>query len=153
MSKTATSTTAASPDATSVETPELINVAVCGAHMSGLPLNHQLLALGGQFVAKTKTGPYYRLYKLAGFVPERPGLVRVVEHGAAICVEVWKLPLNRYGELVASVPAPLGFGTLVLKDGSKVQGFICEAYATEGAIDISEFGGWRSYVKDAVQIE
>lgn len=136
------------------DTQELINVAVCGAHMSGLPLNAQLLALGGQFVAKAKTGPYYKLYKLAGFKPERPGLVRVREHGSAICLEVWKLPVAGYGALVASVPAPLGFGTLVLKDGSQVQGFLCEAYATEDAIDISDFGGWRSYIKESAgQVE
>ena len=138
-----------SNDDVTSEKQELINVAVCGAHMSGLPLNAQLLALGGQFVAKTKTGPYYKLFKLAGFKPERPGLVRVNEHGSAICLEVWKLPIENYGALVASVPAPLGFGTLVLKDGTQVQGFLCEAYATENAIDISEFGGWRSYIKES----
>lgn len=128
---------------------ELINVAVCGAHMSGLPLNPQLLALGGQFVEKTKTAPYYKLFKLNGFKPERPGLLRVAEHGSSICLEVWSLPITNYGAFVASVPAPLGFGTLVLKDGTQVQGFVCEAYATQDAIDISDFGGWRTYLKDA----
>jgi len=129
--------------------PQLINVAVCGAHMSGLPLNPQLVALGGEFVEKTKTAPYYKLFRLNGFKPERPGLLRVAEHGSSICVEVWKLPIENYGAFVAGVPAPLGFGTLVLKDGTQVQGFLCEAYATLDAIDISEFGGWRSYVKES----
>ncbi|MGZ8252909.1 MAG: allophanate hydrolase-related protein [Methylophilaceae bacterium] len=134
--------------------PELISVAVCGAHMSGLPLNSQLLALGGQFVEKTKTGPYYKLFKLNGFMPERPGLLRVAEQGSAICLEVWKLPIKNYGAFVASVPAPLGFGTLVLKDGSQVQGFLCEAYATLDAIDISGYGGWRNYLKETTsQVE
>jgi len=27
-----------------------------------------------------------------------------------------------------------------------VQGFLCEAYATEDAIDISSYGGWRCYI-------
>lgn len=128
---------------------KFIHVAVCGAHMSGLPLNPQLIALGGEFVEKTKTGPYYKLFKLAGFVPERPGLLRVAGEGSSICLEVWKLPLHNYGAFVAGVPAPLGFGTLVLKDGSQVQGFLCESYATLGATDISDFGGWRSYLKEA----
>ncbi|HWU34852.1 MAG TPA: amidase [Methylovorus sp.] len=124
----------------------MIKVAVCGAHMSGLPLNPQLMALGGEFVEKTRTSPYYKLFKLNGFTPERPGLLRVTEGGAPIALEVWQLPLANYGAFVASVPAPLGFGTLVLEDGSQVQGFLCEAYATENAIDISAYGGWRAWM-------
>ena len=124
----------------------MIKVAVCGAHMSGLPLNPQLMALGGEFVEKTRTSPYYKLFKLNGFTPERPGLLRVTEGGSAIALEVWQLPLTNYGAFVASVPAPLGFGTLVLEDGSQVQGFMCEAYATENAVDISACGGWRAWL-------
>jgi hypothetical protein len=124
----------------------MIKVAVCGAHMSGLPLNPQLMALGGEFVEKTRTSPYYKLFKLNGFTPERPGLLRVTEGGSAIALEVWQLPLANYGVFVASVPAPLGFGTLVLEDGAQVQGFLCEAYATENAIDISACGGWRAWL-------
>ena len=48
--------------------------------------------------------------------------------------------------IVALIPAPLGIGTLTLADGSSVQGFLCEALATEGAIDISHHGGWRAYM-------
>jgi allophanate hydrolase len=130
------------------EAKQYIEVAVCGAHMSGLPLNPQLTALGGEFVQKTKTAPYYKLFKLNGFAPERPGLLRISEAGQAIALEVWKLPIESYGKFVATVPAPLGFGTLVLADGVKVQGFLCEAYATEDAIDISNYGGWRCYINE-----
>jgi allophanate hydrolase len=28
-----------------------------------------------------------------------------------------------------------------------VQGFLCEAYATRSAKDITSLGGWRAYVK------
>jgi hypothetical protein len=125
----------------------MIKVALCGAHMQGLPLNPQLIALGGEFVAATHTSPDYRLFKLPDFVPERPGLIRVKQGGASIALEVWQLPIENYGKLVAAVPAPLGFGTVTLIDGTQVQGFLCEAYATEGAQDISIFGGWRGYLK------
>lgn len=125
---------------------EFINVAVCGAHMGGLPLNPQLVALGGEFVLKTKTATKYRLYALNGFKPARPGLLRVKENGAAIELEIWKLPIEKYGKFVAGVPSPLGFGTLELLDGSYVQGFMCESYATFDAIDISHYGGWRCYL-------
>ena len=122
---------------------ELFKVAVCGAHMSGLPLNPQLVALGGEFVQATSTSPNYQLFKLNGFTPARPGLLRVAKDGRAIALEVWQLPIENYGKFVAGVPAPLGFGTLELADGSLVNGFMCEHYATLDAENISQLGGWR----------
>lgn len=127
-------------------TTQYIKVAVCGAHMQGLPLNPQLAALGGEFVEATYTAPNYKLFKLNGFTPERPGLIRLSAGGSKIALEVWQLPIENYGKFVASVPHPLGFGTLTLEDGSTVQGFLCEAYATENATDISDLGGWRAYL-------
>lgn len=125
-----------------------IQVAVCGAHMTGLPLNTQLTSLGGTFIEETTTAPVYKLYKLNGFTPARPGLLRVVSGGAAITLEVWQLPIENYGTFVSGVPAPLGFGTLTLNDGRAVNGFLCEHYATLNAIDISHLGGWRHYLKE-----
>ena len=132
---------------------EMIKVAVCGAHMRDLPLNPQLAALGGEFITATTTSACYKLFKLNGFTPARPGLLSVLENGSAISLEVWQLPIENYGKFVACVPSPLGFGTLTLADGSTVQGFLCEAYVTLDAIDISHLGGWRKYLatlKDAV---
>ena len=125
---------------------EMIQVAVCGAHMSGLPLNAQLTSLGGEFVKATTTSPNYQLFKLNGFNPPRPGLLRVAKNGSEIALEIWQLPIESYGKFVAGVPSPLGFGTLSLVDGSQVQGFMCEAYATQDAIDISHLGGWRNFL-------
>lgn len=123
-----------------------VNVVVCGAHMSGLPLNHQLLDLGGELVAKTTTADRYRLFKLETFSPARPGLLRVDQGGAAIEVEVWALPIEGYGTFVASISAPLGIGTLLLADGSQAQGFLCEHYATVAAPDITPYGSWRKFL-------
>lgn len=123
-----------------------VSVAVCGAHMSGLPLNPQLTGLGAQMELRTTTAPHYRFYRLHGFEPPRPGLVRVPEAGLAIAVEVWRLPIENYGRFVALIPAPLCIGTVELVDGSCVQGFLCEGYATENAVDISAHGGWRGYL-------
>ena len=131
-------------------TEQFINVAVCGAHMTGLPLNIQLTALGATFVEETTTAPEYKLYKLNGFTPARPGLIRVLTGGAAIALEIWQLPIAHYGAFVSGVPAPLGFGTLTLVDGRTVNGFLCEHYATLDAIDISHLGGWRHYLKQAI---
>ena len=125
---------------------EEVRVAVCGAHMSGLPLNDQLLKLGARLVSKTTTSPCYRMYLLAGFEPPRPGMVRVNAGGASISLEVWALPLPNYGALVASIPAPLGIGRLELVDESWVQGYLCESYALESAQDITVHGGWRQFL-------
>lgn len=122
------------------------SVAVCGAHMSGLPLNPQLTNLGAELVIETTTAPHYRFYRLHGFEPPRPGLLRTSHNGTAIAVEVWRIPVENYGKFVTLIPAPLGIGTLELADGQLVQGFICESYATEKADDISHFGGWRGFL-------
>lgn len=122
----------------------MVKVAVCGVRMSDLPLNGQLIVLGGKLLKQTATTPYYRLYQLPDFVPTRPGLVRMAEGGAKIEVEVWEQPLHYYGTFVAAIPAPLGIGTLELIDYESVQGFLCEAYATTQALDISAYGGWRN---------
>lgn len=126
--------------------PGYTTVAVCGAHMKGLPLSHQLTERGGFLLEATRTAACYRLYALTGGTPHRPGLVRVDDGGVSIDVELWALPLDRYGSLVADIPAPLGIGRVVLADQRTVQGFVCEAYSVSGAKDITGFGGWRAYL-------
>jgi allophanate hydrolase len=122
-----------------------VSVALVGAHLSGQPLNWQLVERGARLVRTTHTAPQYRLYALPGTTPPKPGLIRAAGAGAAIEVEIWEMPLRHYGSFVSAIPAPLGIGSLTLKDGSTVQGFLCEAWAVAGARDISEFGGWRAY--------
>ena len=124
-----------------------VRLAVCGAHLRGLPLNAQLTGLGGRLERATRTAASYRLYALPGGPPARPGLVRVARGGAAIEVEVWALPADAFGPFVAGIPAPLGIGTVTLEDSSTVPGFLCEAWAIEGAADITTFGGWRAYIR------
>ena len=125
-----------------------VRVAVVGAHLTGMPLNPQLTERGGQLVARTTTAPHYRFYALPGTVPPKPGLQRVADgQGARILLEIWELPVEHYGSFVALVPAPLCIGTLALDDGSSVQGFLCEASALEGALDITAYGGWRAYIE------
>jgi len=114
--------------------------------MSGLPLNGQLLQLGGRMEKAGKTAPAYRFYALPGGPPHRPGLVRVAEGGGSIELEVWSLPAERIGDLLRRIPAPLGLGTVSLADGTEVPGFLCEAHAAQGAKDITSLGGWRAYV-------
>jgi allophanate hydrolase len=124
-------------------------IAVCGAHMEGLPLNHQLRDRGGYFLRTARTAAAYRLFSLPGGPPRRPGLIRVATEGQAIELEVWALPLETVGSFVNGIPAPLGIGKIELDSGEWVAGFICEGYAADGAADISSYGGWRQYMKAA----
>ncbi|MGH1349775.1 MAG: allophanate hydrolase, partial [Methyloligellaceae bacterium] len=145
-----------SPGATRWRLPELtqtagkpttdeIELAVVGAHMSGLPLNGELTRLNARFLRKAKTAACYRFYALAGGPPYRPGLVRDDE-GGSIEIETWAVPKSRFGEFMVGVPSPLGIGTLTLDTGEQVKGFICEGKGIEGATEITEFGGWRNYM-------
>ncbi|MFE8070349.1 allophanate hydrolase [Marinobacteraceae bacterium S3BR75-40.1] len=123
-----------------------IDVVVCGAHLEGLPLNHQLTDRGGILVAQTETAPAYRMLALAGGPPERPGLIRDTDQGHALPVEIWRLPADRFGSFVAGIPQPLGIGKVEMADGRWLCGFICEPVGAEGATDITAYGGWRRYV-------
>jgi allophanate hydrolase len=122
-----------------------IPLVVCGAHMQGLPLNHQLRERNAYFLRAARTAPTYRFYALSGGPPRRPGLVRVTHGGASIDVELWAVPAEHFGRLVAEIPSPLGIGKVVLEDGSEASGFFCEASAVEGAQDITHLGSWRKY--------
>lgn len=124
--------------------PDEFAIAVCGAHMSGMPLNHELTGRGARLLRATTTAPRYRLFALAGGPPARPGLLRI-EKGAAIDVEVWAMPKTAVGDFVAGIPAPLGIGTLELADGEFTQGFIVESAGVQGAEDITHLGSWRAY--------
>ncbi len=122
-----------------------LDLAVVGAHMSGLPLNGELTRLGAVLLRHDRTLPRYRLYALPGPQPRRPGLLRVHTGGAAIDAEVWRLPLAAAGGFLLEVPSPLAIGTLDLAGGPTL-GFLCESAAVNGALDITALGGWRSYL-------
>jgi allophanate hydrolase len=124
---------------------DAVRLAVVGAHLSGMPLNRELTERDAVFVEATTTSSAYRLYALPGTVPPKPGLVKS-EGGAPIQVELWDVPLAAFGSFVASVPPPLGIGTLELTDGRQVRGFICEPWAIRDARDITAHGGWRAYM-------
>jgi allophanate hydrolase len=126
-----------------------IEIAVCGAHMSGLPLNHQLTELGATFVKATKTAKGYRLFNVPEKVPPRPGMVRDTSCESALELEVWSMPLENFGAFMVQIASPLCIGTVFLEDGSSVYGFLCESDALRGAEEITELGGWRAFLKIA----
>ena len=139
----------ASPAIASAAAGNTIEVVVVGAHLSGMQLNWQLKELGALFCRAARTAPAYRLYALAGQSVPKPGLVRISNGGGtAIDVEVWRLDASAFGRFVAAIPPPLGIGTVLLEDGTAPKGFLVEPAGLVGAVDISHYGGWRSFAQD-----
>jgi allophanate hydrolase len=129
-----------------------IAIAVVGAHLSGMALNGELLALGGRMLKAAKTAPDYQLYAL-DTTPAKPGMLRVAAgKGSSIELEVWALPAAAFGEFVAAIPAPLSIGTIRLAGGRDVKGFIVEPAGLDGARDITGYGGWRAYMAEKAAV-
>ncbi|MDC7787842.1 allophanate hydrolase [Rhodoplanes sp. TEM] len=122
-------------------------LAAVGAHLTGLPLNHELTGLGGRYLETTRTAADYRLFALPGTTPPKPGLLRVAAgSGGPIEVELWALTAESFGRFVAAVPSPLSIGNATLADGRVVKCFLVEAEAVAGARDITAAGGWRAFL-------
>jgi allophanate hydrolase len=134
-------------------------LAVCGAHLSGQPLNPFLIGLGARFVGVDRTAQQYRMVALPSHpdvpdtgsgprpgVPPRPGLIRRAEGGGSIELEVYRLPISALGALLVTVAPPLAIGSLTLASGQQILGFVCEGYAEMESTDITHFGTWRAYL-------
>ncbi|MDI4657718.1 allophanate hydrolase-related protein, partial [Xanthobacter autotrophicus] len=129
--------------------PGRLDILVFGAHLSGMALNGDLKAMGGRFVRTATTAAAYRMKRLPGAIA-RPGVVRVSADGAALDGEIWSLPFEGVGKLLATIPAPLGLGQVELADGTRVTGFLAEAAALDGAEDITAHGGFRAFMAATV---
>jgi allophanate hydrolase len=127
--------------------PGCVSIAVVGAHLSGQPLNCQLIQRGARLIRSCRTSGCYRLFALPETVPEKPGLVRDPGGaGRGIELEVWAVPENQFGGFVGGVQPPLAIGNVELETGEWVKGFVCEPAAIAAAIEITRFGGWRAYL-------
>lgn len=126
-----------------------MDIAVAGLHLSGQPLNHQLLNKGASLKKITRTSARYHMYLIEDKKGMKPGLIRVPyeQQGYQYDVEVWEIPKSVVGEFLDEIPAPLGLGKIVLQDGSMVSGFICEPCLLMEGKDISKFSGWRAYLE------
>jgi allophanate hydrolase len=122
----------------------MVELAVVGAHLHGMPLHHQLESRNARFVRKARTAPAYKLYAMPT-TPPKPALIHA-EGGAAIELEIYELSVDAFGSFVAEVPAPLAIGTVSLEGGGAVKGFVAEPRAMIGATEITSFGGWRAYI-------
>jgi allophanate hydrolase len=124
----------------------VVQLAVVGAHLSGMPLHWQLTSREARLVGQTRTAEMYRLFAMTADTPPRPALIHCGPGGSRIELEVYELEMSAFGSFVAEVRPPLAIGTVVLEDGTSVCGFVAEPRATTGALDITAYGGWRAYL-------
>ncbi|MEL7086428.1 MAG: glutamyl-tRNA amidotransferase [Cyanobacteria bacterium J06597_1] len=118
-------------------------LAVNGTLMRGLELNDNMLNVKATFVREAETEPTYRLWSIGD---RHPAMVRVVEGGRAIALEVWAVPPSGLATILQQEPPGLGIGKVQLADGEEVLGVIGEPILCEGQLEITQWGGWREYV-------
>jgi len=137
----------AAPPVFATHGDDRLDLAVVGAHLSGMALHHELIALDATLAARTRTTGDYRLYVLPDTMPPKPGLVRDPGYaGPGIDIETWSLAPAAFGRFVEKIPAPLGIGKVSLADGGIVSCFLCAEAAAREAKEITGFGGWRAYI-------
>jgi allophanate hydrolase len=123
-----------------------ILIGVCGAHMSGLPLNWQLTQLDATLVKETQTKKGYRLFVLENKDPIRPGMIYDSSSSTQIELEVWSMRVENFGKFMKQIASPLGIGSVFLEDDTYVYGFLCEADYVKDAKEISELKSWRNFI-------
>ena len=121
-----------------------------GGGMRGGSLHH--LLGGAPLIAEIRTAPLYRLYSVGDRYPALQLAAESPDPGAAgsaIAGEVYDLPLGLLrDDLLPAEPPELELGVIKLADGAAALGMILRrpCPALNDLIDITRFGGWRSYV-------
>jgi hypothetical protein len=121
----------------------MIYLAVNGTLMQGLELNDNLLNVGAKFIKETQTAPMYRIWSIAD---RHPAMLRVTEGGAAIALEIWAVPPDGICQVLQQEPPGLTIGKICLADGEMVLGVLGEPFLCENQLEITQWGGWRSYM-------
>jgi hypothetical protein len=120
-----------------------LKLAVNGTLMRDLELNQNLLNVGAEFLYEATTTPNYRLWSIHD---QHPAMVRVATGGVAVALEVWQVPTAGLVQVLLQEPPGLCIGKVTLTTGETVLGVLGEPILCEGQREISEFGGWRSYL-------
>ena len=123
-----------------------MKLAVCGAHLKGFPLHHQLEERDAKLIWQGNTSSNYRFFALLDSAIPKPGLIRE-ERGHSIYVEVYELPSSEVGSFLDAIPFPLGLGKVELENGDWVTGFVCDRVQALAGEEISIYGSWKTYLE------
>lgn len=121
-----------------------LKLAVNGTLMKGLELNKNLLNVGATFDQETQTEAAYKLFSINDI---HPAMAKVPEGGIAVAVEVWSVPLAGLAKILTQEPAGLAIGKVKLDNGEIVLGVLGESICCDAGKEITEYGGWRDYIK------
>jgi len=124
-----------------------VRMFVNGEAMSGGRLNRHLR--DAIFRGRCRTAACYRFYSVRD---EFPGLHPVPEGGASVPGELYEVSYAVLRDrLLPAEPPELELGIIELDDGSGslAMRMRAEAVDTPGVVDISDRGGWLSYIKQA----
>ncbi len=125
-----------------------VPIVVVGAHLSGMPLNHELTS--SRWIPTENTAERLVItVSLRCREPSRPNrdwCVTRVFRGRA-----WRSRSGRYHPKPSAASSRKSRSTRHLArfrwmTALVVSGFLCEAHAVVDALDITDFGGWRRYV-------
>lgn len=122
----------------------IINFVVNGTLMRGFSLNQNLLDVNAEFVSDARTAPKYRLWSIRD---EYPAMIRDENNGAKIDVEIWKLSAEALVTIIQNEPTGLVVGKIELEDGKSMLGVLGEAFIVVGQKEITEWKGWRTYLR------
>lgn len=129
---------------TTIASPGTVLLAVNGTLMRGLELNPNLLAVGAKFLREDRTEPAYRIWSIHD---RHPAMFRVKSGGISVELEVWTVPAAGLAQILLQEPPGLSIGKVRLAGGAEVLGVLGEPILCEGQREITEFGGWRGYLR------
>ena len=121
-----------------------ILLAVNGTLMRGLELNENLTRIDAKFIREDKTDNCYRLWSINDV---HPAMIRTSEKMASIDLEIWEVPVEKIASLLLNEPAGLTIGKVVLSNQTICLGVIGEPFLCENQLEISKYGGWRTYIE------
>lgn len=122
-----------------------VQLFVNGEGMKGGQVHHSIE--GHPFLGKARTAPRYRFFSIRD---EFPALWPVEEGGMNIDGELYEVPLDVIRDsFMPAEPPELELGVVELADGASALVVLLRRSVYEagaGLIDISECGGWRTYL-------
>jgi allophanate hydrolase len=90
---------------------DVARIAVVGAHLTGLPLNHELTERGARLVRPARTAPRYRFSAMTGTVPSKPGFrAHWADDEATASAQIWELAW-RVGSFAVGIRRAVAIGT------------------------------------------
>lgn len=122
-------------------------LAVNGTLMRGLAFESDMIDAGATFVSEAKTEKMYRLWSINDAHPAMIKVSRDDSASSTIDVEVWEVPAAGLAEILMKEPTGLSVGKVKLDGGETVLGVIGEPEFVVGQKEITDFGGWRKYIK------